>query len=330
MFIEPWRRAITTHNDRPRYRIKTVGQKTGLSPITIRAWERRYQVLTPSREENRYRLYSLADIEILNWLRSQVDSGVAISQAALELNEMKKSGQLPELSKDESPKLRQAASSFPLQETVNKLYEHLREHDERKAAAVFERAAASLPLIQLFEQVLIPILIRIGEDWYLGKIMIATEHFASSFIRGRLMQIFTKLPMKRKGPHIVIGTAPHDLHELGTLMLAILIREAGYVVEFIGPDTPLVDLADYAAEENIYMVILSATTLESAEALAGFAPLLKNMETPPIFAFGGAAFSYKPELVEATPGIYLGKTIEQSLERVRSLMKSQKAKSRVS
>ncbi len=307
------------NSDKPRYRIKTAAIKTGIPPITLRAWERRYQILTPNREDNRYRLYSDADIEILKWLKFQVDSGVQISQLAHELKEMSALGKTPALTKEDlfEPKLK--ADSFPLPETIDRLYQHLKKHDERSAAAVCEKATRSLPLIQLFEQLLIPILVRIGEDWYNGRIMVATEHFASSFIRARLMTIFQKLPPKSKGPRILIGCAPEDLHELGALMLAILIREAGFAIEYIGPDIPLDDLAEYAAEEKIDLIILSATTVESAELLSGFKKALDRQKRPPLFAYGGAAFSYKPDLLEKTPGIYLGKTLSQSLKNVQGL-----------
>lgn len=308
-------------SDKPRYRIKTAATKTGIPPITLRAWERRYQILTPNREDNRYRLYSDADIEVLKWLKFQVDSGVQISQLALELKEMSNRGEAPALTQEDLFKPKSNAETFPFSETIDRLYQHLKKHDESRASAVFDEASRSISMIQLFEQMLIPILIRIGEDWYNGRIMVATEHFASSFIRARLMSIFQKLPPKRKGPRILIGCAPEDLHELGALMLAILIREAGYAIEYIGPDIPLDDLAEYAAEEKIDLIILSATTVESGKLLSGFKQLMDSHKRSPIFAYGGAAFSYQPDLKDTTPGIYLGKTLSQSLERVQSLLK---------
>lgn len=311
---------MTIDREKPRYRIKAASKKTGISPVTIRAWELRYQILSPSREQNGYRLYSEVDISMLRWLKFQVDSGVQISQAAIELKEMTDRGEKPELDQDSLLLPKQAFSTYPVKETVERLYHHLTNHDEVKASDLFSQAGAALPLLQLFEQVIIPILVRIGEDWYLGRIMITTEHFVSSFIRARLMLLLQTLPIKSRRPQIVIGGAPHDMHELGPLMMAILMREAGYVVEFIGPDIPLKDLADYAVQEKIHLIILSATTSESAKALEGFKDLLDRARHKPIFAYGGAAFSFQPELIETIPGIYLGKTLTQSLERIRELI----------
>ncbi len=307
-------------SDKPRYRIKTVGIKTGIPPITLRAWERRYKVLTPDREGNHYRLYSNADIQLLRWLKAQVDAGVPISLAAAELKGKLAGGEkieMPEI--DENVKVQ----TTPLNSTgqlADQLYKTLVKHDENAALQALLQAKASLALAQLFEKVIIPVLIRIGEEWYAGNLLVATEHFASSFIRASLLSIYQRLPIKRGGQRILVGGAPGDLHELGPLMVAILLREQGFTVEFLGPDSLLEDLADYAAAENPRMIILSATTSESAKALRGFKVLLDKNKRPPLFAFGGGAFSYEPALIDQVPGFYLGKTLSQSIQRVKELL----------
>ena len=72
---------FSMHSDRPIYTIRTVVQHTGITPATLRAWERRYGVLSPGRSDGGYRLYSERDIAMLQWLRRQVEGGVAISSA---------------------------------------------------------------------------------------------------------------------------------------------------------------------------------------------------------------------------------------------------------
>jgi len=62
------------------YRIKSVATFTELSAHTIRKWEERYQLLTPVRSENGYRLYFEDDIQLLMYLHSQIESGRTIGQ----------------------------------------------------------------------------------------------------------------------------------------------------------------------------------------------------------------------------------------------------------
>ncbi len=52
-------------SDAPKHTIKTVCAQTGILPVTLRAWERRYKLLKPQRTSGNYRLYSDRDIAVL-------------------------------------------------------------------------------------------------------------------------------------------------------------------------------------------------------------------------------------------------------------------------
>src|ERR1700730_4730802 len=67
--------------DVPLFNTKAVVQKTGIAAPTLRAWERRYAILSPERAQNDYRLYSERDIAIIRWLKDRVDAGMSISQS---------------------------------------------------------------------------------------------------------------------------------------------------------------------------------------------------------------------------------------------------------
>ncbi len=67
--------------DVPLFNTKAVAQQTGIPAPTLRAWERRYVILSPERAHNDYRLYSERDIVIIRWLKEQIDAGMSISQA---------------------------------------------------------------------------------------------------------------------------------------------------------------------------------------------------------------------------------------------------------
>src|SRR4030042_3901514 len=63
------------------YNLKAVIHEIGLSPATLRAWERRYGLLKPQRSPGGHRLYSEYDIEILKWLVARQAEGLTISRA---------------------------------------------------------------------------------------------------------------------------------------------------------------------------------------------------------------------------------------------------------
>ena len=70
------------YSDIPMFNTKAVVQQTGVPAPTLRAWERRYTLLSPERAANNdYRLYSERDIIVIRWLKDHVDAGMSISQA---------------------------------------------------------------------------------------------------------------------------------------------------------------------------------------------------------------------------------------------------------
>ncbi len=67
--------------------IRVVAQLTGINPVTIRAWERRYGLVRPSRTPGGHRLYSQVDVERLRAASRLVARGVSISGASRMLHE---------------------------------------------------------------------------------------------------------------------------------------------------------------------------------------------------------------------------------------------------
>lgn len=65
-----------------RYRIGAVSRITGISPETLRMWERRYSAVTPNRSQGGGRLYGQADVARLVLIKRLVDAGDAIGTVA--------------------------------------------------------------------------------------------------------------------------------------------------------------------------------------------------------------------------------------------------------
>jgi len=73
--------SIAEYSTDPRYTIKVVSERTGVKPVTLRAWERRYDLIDPDRQDNNYRLYSERDIEIIRWIAHRLENDLTISNA---------------------------------------------------------------------------------------------------------------------------------------------------------------------------------------------------------------------------------------------------------
>ena len=303
----------------PKFTIKTVANQTGIRPVTLRAWERRHEVLTPYRSGNRYRLYSERDVATLRWLKNRVDSGITISSAVQELRSMAARNAWPDALPEIPARLPNPVAVSPPGQYAARLVASMMKHDELACSELVQEAHAVFNLMTICEEIFVPALVEIGEAWYEGRIRVTTEHFASAFLRGKLLSLFQAYPSRRSSPYILIGCAPTEQHELGCLMVAVLLRSHGYRVEYLGPDLPLDDLIEYMKQERPAMIVLSATTHQAAPELIPLQDKLHSIHPAPVFAFGGRAFDQNPQITAATPGHYLGDTLEKAVERIHEL-----------
>jgi MerR family transcriptional regulator, light-induced transcriptional regulator len=320
------------HSVTPLYNIKAVVQATGISPSTLRAWERRYKMCQPQRSESGYRLYSDRDIAVIRWLKTQVDAGMSISQAVAWLDNL--SAEAGDLDQVFLP----GATSTPARgeriHTIDRrllvrdysalqddLLGALLAHDEAGAENIISEAFTLYTIEQVGEHLVAPVLIEIGERWHRGEVSITTEHFATSYLLQRMAAILRTLPNQTGGPVIWVGCAPGERHEVGALLLSIYLRRRGYIVHYLGQDVPAIDLAQEMHRHNPALILFSATTVASAEALGQLVSTLNgNGAAPPPIGYGGQIFSKRPDLQAGIAGVYMGASADEAVEMARHLL----------
>lgn len=304
----------------PKYTIKTVTIQTGIRAVTIRAWEKRYNLLSPQRSKNRYRLYSDQDIGVLRWVKMMVDNGMVISRVAVEVCHFRENGDWPE-NPPPMVQTKPISQEIPPARLADELFQALIiHHDEAEANEVLQKAHSLYDLATVCLEVITACLINVGETWHRGELRITEEHYASQYLQGRLVSLFQAFPNRRGAPSIIMGCSPNELHEIGVLMLAVMLRQDGYRVEYLGPDVPIDDLVDYARQEHPNLICLSAASKENALALERFESKLKTIHPAPIFGYGGLAFNMDPQLIQRIPGHYLGNTIVEARQVIHKLI----------
>src|SRR5690606_22914028 len=79
--------AVMSHPDSDTqmayYPIRVVSAETGVNAITLRAWERRYGLITPKRTAKGHRLYTEQDILLIRKVVALLNRGIPISQAQI-------------------------------------------------------------------------------------------------------------------------------------------------------------------------------------------------------------------------------------------------------
>ena len=182
-------------------RIGELSKRSGVSPELLRAWERRYGLLRPTRSGGGLRLYSLDDLERVRLMRRHIDGGLAAAEAA-DLVSRSPVGEGAGETAIASPPEAQAELAAALDA-----------YDEPSAQAVIDRLLATTTLDAFLVEVMLPSLRELGERWERGKASVAQEHFASSILRGRLFGLARGWGLGL-GPLALLACLPGEQHEL--------------------------------------------------------------------------------------------------------------------
>jgi excisionase family DNA binding protein len=152
---------------------------------------------------------------------------------------------------------------WPVQ--AGRLYDAIVSGDETLARHDFDRLALGVPLIDLCERVIAPALRRVGEEWAVGELGIATEHRASAICE-RLIAARAHQPPGRPRGTAVTATPPGERHALPALMAAACLREDRWLVHHLAADLPVAEVTGLALEVGADLVVLSSATAQTARA----------------------------------------------------------------
>lgn len=285
-----------------KYTVSEVEERTGVPASSLRQWERRYGFPRPQRSGSGYRFYSDADLAAIVRMRELVAEGVPPSRAAAMVEESETG---------------EASGRAPA-DLVNDLVETLVKLDSERAEATVSMAVALHPLDVVLLEVVRPTLIRIGDMWHAGSISVATEHFASNFLQGRLRSLLRLLADAPGGHLVIVACAPGELHEIGALIMAVMLRRSGFAVKYLGANTPITDLALLVRDQRADAVLISATTQAPIPNLRAERELLRSI--PALLVLGGAAVARVPELAAEVGGVFLGNDARKVVPELRALL----------
>jgi MerR family transcriptional regulator, light-induced transcriptional regulator len=231
----------------PGLNIAALTWRTGVPSDTIRKWEQRYGVLHPERTSGGQRRYSDLDVARVEWLKARLGEGYRIGEAAALLGP----GETVALS---------------TQELHAEIVDATARNDMPALSRHVGQAIALPSLAEAFLEVLAPALIEIGERWEAGELTVAQEHLASGAVRSALQKLLADARAEVRGV-AVLACVPEERHEIGLLMLAVLLRADGWQVAYLGADTPVLDAVELAADLGASVACFSSTTKERSDAL---------------------------------------------------------------
>jgi len=293
--------------------IRTVANRTGVNPVTLRAWERRYKLLTPQRTPKGHRLYSEEDVELIRHVLDLLDQGISISQVKPLLEQAPGQAAAPprgepgEAWKNYQQKMLAAIEAF----------------DEYALDSVYNDALSLYPVDLVNQHLTTPLLRILGERWKETDTGVAEEHFFSVYLRNKLGTRIHHINQRSGGPLLLLACLPGELHEIGLLFFALSSVNFGYRVLVLGANTPLEQLPGVLKKRACAGIVLACSSRPSRGVLENQLPGLVREAGIPVFVGGRTAGSHQRQ-IEAAGAICLGETIGSGLRLVGQTLSAER------
>ncbi len=276
----------------PGMNIKAVARLTGLSPHTIRAWERRYQAVQPQRSGGGQRLYQPEDVERLRLMRELVSFGHTISAIAhlsreslhtlvgqartSPLDHEPSSGGSSNAGKHPSIPVSTEADMHVTQQILQMLRQNQHDDIERELGWLRQRMGAETFIFTVAR----PLLAELGERVQRNELSIAQEHMLSAVLRSHLLALLQQSERHSDAtrPKILFTTPEGEFHEFGILMAAILLSLLRHPVCYLGTSLPTSEVARMAQEAGVQVVVIGGTIAPDQSLVTSFDAYITELD----------------------------------------------------
>ena len=290
------------HSTQQAFPIRTVCALTGLNPVTLRAWERRYGFIKPVRTPGGHRLYTQEHVDQINRAVAMLERGVSIGSAARALR-----GTAAPSGTDVWAALR------------NQIVAAIVRFDEVALDAIYQSALALQPIEAVTRKLFIPVLEELGRRWESAEGRVAEEHFFTTYTRNKLgARLHHSRPSAM--PHrLVCACAPGEQHELGLLLFALAAHDNNLGCVVLGADMPVDELGWVCGRARCDGIVISMSMAPKGEWLEQDLPRLVEKVRKPVFVGGRGSVSHSDAIARAE-AVTIGADISNGLRRILSVL----------
>ncbi|MEC7547474.1 MAG: hypothetical protein CSH37_08550 [Thalassolituus sp.] len=221
------------------YPIRVVSNETGVNAITLRAWERRYGLITPKRTAKGHRLYTEADIQLIRKVVSLLQRGIPISQAKAMLED---GAPEPEVS---------VTTAQPSQwsQYRARLADAIQNFDDTEIARVMDEVTSFFPVDIALRFLLLPLHQQLREQ-ITEPLGASRLQFFAGFLQGRLSQRLSESSDSEVEATLVLANTVYS-DDLELLLIGILLKQFGIrVIRLAGLTTPQ-ELSELIRTQNL-------------------------------------------------------------------------------
>lgn len=231
--LSPVSRASDALEREDLFPIREVSRLTGVNPVTLRAWERRYGLIEPTRTESGHRLYSMTEIERVRSIVEWIDRGVSVSKVGKILAKTEPLKALAHIISDD-----QVQADY--QQWQRQVKRAVSAFDDLELDRVYGQIFSSYSLPVVFQDILLPLWrqLLLGQDAF-GHT--SEWLFYDGYLRTRVLQriIALRTTQPRK---ILVSALAGQCRELELLVAALFLSSSDAGVRVLTTGQPFDEL----------------------------------------------------------------------------------------
>ncbi|WP_189471335.1 MerR family transcriptional regulator [Litchfieldella qijiaojingensis] len=293
--------------DAPLYPIREVSRLTGVNPVTLRAWERRYGLIRPQRTPKGHRLYARDDIERIERILQWLNRGVPVSQVRELLDQ-------PRVVETPDP----VAGDWPSQR--QHLIAAVESLDLLRLDALFNQCMALYPVDTCLRELFKPVVDELEERWHdqLGATL--QRRTLEAFLRTRIGIRLYHANLTSRGSVVLISRLPEDQGTLWDLLVALAASQHGYQVHLFDAPLPFSELPLAVERFKASALLLCSGQAERTDLIRRQLPRLAEQLDVPVGLCGPVARIRQSELQDSRV-VILGDDPPQAIAGLASLVK---------
>lgn len=213
--------------------IGTVSEQTGVHSVTLRAWERRYGLLRPSRTPKGHRLYSQQDINRVKQVLRLLEQGISVSRAQEILCKQAAEGKVASVEQ-----IKLIAGEDPWKQYTDLCRRYIYKLDAKALEKVIDEAISSYSLEIVAHKLLLPLCTDLYGQCCLLTSTKADHAFWYQFLSAKLGAYYLNNHMQTRtnGFRVIVIGVSCQMVYLQTLMLACTLGMQGFQVSLLGAD----------------------------------------------------------------------------------------------
>ena len=209
--------------------VAAVARRIGVAPATLRTWDRRYGLGPTLHEAGSHRRYCPADLAKLTLMRRLISIGVAPSDAAEQAKAHKGAVKIAKL-----------VNNFEhREELVDALHRAASILDKSFIETVLRKDIAEHGVIASWTEVIVPLLVIVGDEWERTGAGIEVEHMLSELLKSVMREGVPEIKKPKNSQPVLLAAVGEEVHCLALHALAAALAERGIESFFLGARTPL-------------------------------------------------------------------------------------------